>query len=250
MEPEYAQVSSDTDTILYEHLAGSAPGIFFLGGFNSSMQGLKAIALRKYCIEHSIAFTRFDYRGHGLSSGEFSAFSVEEWLQDACVVFDRVALSQNVLVGSSMGAWIATLLALRRQDRVSALCGIASALDFTQDLKSKHLSPAQCEELDRQGHTSLASCYDHETPYIISRQLIEGSKGHCLLGSDIDLQCPVHLIHGTHDTDIDWRTTPRFARAVTNATVTVTLIPGGDHRLSSTEQLATIIAAVARLRQH
>ena len=237
-------IQSGDNRCAFVHTPGLSPGVFFLGGFNSSMQGLKAMALEKHCRDNGIAFTRFDYSGHGRSSGAFVDGCISKWLADALVVFDAISHSPQIIVGSSMGAWIGTHLCLQRPSKVLALLGIASALDFTRDLLDVHLNVAQREEIDSVGVTSVASCYDDEAPYPITRRLIEDGEQHCLLDNEIALDLPVHLLHGTSDRDISWQTSVRFACALRSRQTKLTLIKGGDHRLSADTHLTTIVDAL------
>lgn len=224
----------------YVHSPGSSPGIFFLGGFNSSMQGLKAIEVEDYCREKGFGSTRFDYSGHGQSSGEFADGCVGDWLADALAVFDKIAETPQILIGSSMGAWIGTLLALQRPEKICGFVGIASALDFTRDLVTKHLDDRQRSELRMRGRTHLPSCYDDGTAYTITQKLIEDGNAHLLLDKKISFAAPVHLLHGMDDSDIRWQTSVRFALLLDSQQVELTLIGGGDHRLSSQRYLKTL----------
>ena len=228
----------------YVHLPGSSPGIFFLGGFNSSMQGLKAIEVEDYCREKGIGSTRFDYSGHGQSSGEFADGCVGDWLADALAVFDEIAEPPQILIGSSMGAWIGALLALQRPEKIRGFVGIASALDFTRDLVDNHLDDRQRSELRSRGRTQLPSCYDDGTAYTITQKLIEEGNSHLLLDKKISIAAPVHLLHGMSDSDIPWQTSVRFALLLESRQVELTLIGGGDHRLSSRQHLAILRRSV------
>ncbi len=208
------------------------------------MRGLKAIALEDYCQKRGIGSTRFDYSGHGQSSGRFADGCIGDWLADALSVFDNIAESPQILIGSSMGAWIAALLALRRPEKVSGFIGIASALDFTSELVRHHLDDRQRHELRSHGKTSVPSCYDDETPYTITQKLIEEGKAHLLLGERISIGAPVHLLHGMGDSDVPWRTSVRFALQLQCKQVELTLIRDGDHRLSSRQHLEILCRAV------
>ena len=234
--------------LAYVHSPGSAPGVFFLGGFKSSMQGLKAIALETYCRQHGIGFTRFDYSGHGQSSGEFASGCISDWLSMPVPYLTILPRRRQLVVGSSMGAWIATLLVLQRPAQAVGVIALASALDFTRDLTAVHMNDEQRMQLRANGVTYLPSCYDDETPYPITQKLIDDGEQHCLLNQPIPLEIPVHLIHGLNDQDINWRTSLRFAEQLARGSAELTLIKNGDHRLSSPEHLALIGNAVAKMR--
>ncbi len=202
------------------------------------------MAVERYCQEKAISFTRFDYSGHGQSSGEFADGCISDWLADALTVFDQVTGGPQILVGSSMGAWIGTLLALRRAARTRGFIGVASALDFTRRLALDHLNKQQRKELQAQGETRLLSCYDNETPYIITQKLIDDGNRHLLLNRPIPLMVPVHLLHGMNDRDISWKTSVYFARWLQHSPATLTLIRQGDHRLSSPQHLTVLYQAI------
>ena len=234
----------------YVHLTGKTPGVFFLGGFKSNMQGLKALAVEKYCRHNGITFTRFDYSGHGQSSGEFVEGTISHWLEDALTIFNTLDLRQQIIVGSSMGAWIGTHLCLSRQEQTIGMLGLASALDFTRTLASQHLNATQTIELQRDGLTQIPSCHDNQEPYPITQRLIDDGEQYCLLDDPIPIDIPVRLVHGLQDRDIDWQTSLKFAEYLHSHEVDITLIKDGDHRLSSDPHLEIIIQTLDRLYQY
>ncbi|KZX60608.1 alpha/beta hydrolase [Halioglobus sp. HI00S01] len=232
---------SDDATIAYEHVPGAGPGIVFLSGFNSNMQGDKALYLDQWCREQGRQFTRFDYFGHGSSSGDFAEGTLGRWIEDAIHVFDEVTDGPQLLVGSSMGGWIMLHVALARSERVRALVGIAAAPDFTRGLAEHGLSPEQKLQLELSGLCFIDNCYDDGEPYPISQQLLEEGAGHCLLGGeDIAIPQPVRLLHGQCDGDIPWRTSLKLAEKLTSTDVEVHLVKDGDHRLSRPGDLARL----------
>ena len=212
------------------------PGVIFLGGFNSDMTGSKATALESFCRGRGQGFLRFDYSGHGGSGGSFSDGSIGQWKDDALTVFDSLTEGGQILVGSSMGGWIMLLVALARPDRVKALIGIAAAPDFTEDLIWDSLSIAERDRLMRDGRLEQPSKYS-ETPYVITRKLIEDGRDHLLLRSTIAIDTPVRLLHGIGDHDVPYQTSGRLAERLRSADVTLTLIKDGDHRLSRPQDL-------------
>jgi pimeloyl-ACP methyl ester carboxylesterase len=211
----------------------------FLGGFRSDMTGAKALFLEKYCRQRGCAFLRFDYFGHGASSGDFAAGTIGRWRHDAIAVIDSLTEGPQILVGSSMGGWIMLLAALARRQRVAALVGIAAAPDFTADLLPARLGAKQRRELDEKGAVVLPSDFD-QAGYLYTRTLIEDGCRHLLLRAPIDLPMPVRLLHGLVDASVPWQTSLRLAERLTSSNVTVTLVKDGDHRLSTEADLARL----------
>lgn len=230
-------------TIAYRKTAGRNPGIVFLAGFQSDMTGNKAVALESHCRSCGQAFLRFDYGGHGASSGKFEDGSVARWAEDARAALDELTQGPQVLVGSSMGGWIALLLATWRPERVRAVVGVAAAPDFTERLIYDPMPPEEQQALMRDGRM----VYPDEAggaPYVVTRRLIEESRKHLLLTGPIDVACPVRLIHGMKDADVPWRWAPDIAERLAGSDVRVTLVKEGDHRLSRPEDLALLIKTV------
>ena len=212
-------------------------------GFRSDMNGIKATALAGHCRSRDHAFLRFDYFGHGASSGDFRAGTIGRWLEDALEVIDRLTEGPQILVGSSMGGWIALLAALARPGRVKALIGIAPAPDFTEDLIWARLSEAQRRELLERGELAAASAYEAD-PIPITLRLVEEGRRHLLLRGPIRLSCPVRLLHGMEDPDVPYQTSLRLVERLTGTEAVVELIEDGDHRLSRPQDLARLFTAV------
>ncbi len=216
----------------------STPGVLFCGGFKSTMEGSKALALERFCQQRGVAFTRFDYSGHGSSDGEFIEGNIDRWLSDTLSVFDQLDNARKtVLVGSSMGAWIATLAALKRSAQTAGLITIAAAPDFTERLLQSRLSDDQKTLLQRGQTLLMPSEYDDGSPYPISGQLIENSRAHCLLDGPVAVEVPVRLLHGTADTDVPYDLSVALMSAITSSDAQLTLVKDGDHRLSSPQHL-------------
>ena len=215
------------------------PGVIFLGGFKSDMTGTKAVWLENWCRTRGRAFIRFDYRGHGASSGRFEDGCIGDWADDAAEVLRRVATVPQILVGSSMGGWIALLLASRFPDRVAALVGIAAAPDFTEDGLPNRLTAEQRAEIEQTGQVALRSAYSDE-PYVYTRRLIADGRNHLVLRSPLALHCPVHLLHGTADPDVPTSVAHRLFDHLTAPQARLTLIKDGDHRLSDRHSLTLL----------
>jgi pimeloyl-ACP methyl ester carboxylesterase len=233
----------DGQRVAYHRLEGRGPGVVFLGGFMSDMTGTKALALEAHCRAQGRAFVRFDYLGHGASTGRFEDGTIGRWSDDALAVLDALTAGPQVLVGSSMGGWIMLLAALARPARVAGLVGIAAAPDFTEDLMWAAWDEATRARLMREGRIALPSLYG-DAPCVITRDLIEDGRRHLLLRAPIPLRCPVRLLQGMADPDVPWQTALRLAEHLESNDVTVTLIKDGDHRLARDEDLAQLVVAV------
>lgn len=236
----------DGRRLAYEHVPGREPGVLFCGGFASDMTGTKASALEAHAEASGRAYTRFDYTGHGASSGRFEDGTIGAWIEDAIAIVDSVTEGALIVVGSSMGGWIMLHLALARPQRVRALVGIAAAPDFTAEILLPEASLEQRRQLEERGHWMQPSAYGGE-PYPITARLLEDGGRRLLLGGPIPIRCPVHLLHGQRDPDVPWRTALRLAERLESEDVTIELIKAGDHRLSSEQDLARITAAIERL---
>lgn len=234
---------SDETSIAYHATAGNTPGVIFLGGFMSDMTGTKATALETHCRSVGRAFVRFDYSGHGASSGKFEQGTIGRWRAEAIAILDEVAAGPQILVGSSMGGWIALLVALARPERVAGLVTVAAAPDFTRDLMRPGFSAEERRLLDARGYIEQPSDYG-DAPYIITRDLLVEAENHLLLDRPVPLDCPVRLIHGENDQDVPWQTSLRLLERLTSQDVTLTLVKGGDHRLSAPADIDRLCAAV------
>jgi pimeloyl-ACP methyl ester carboxylesterase len=223
------------------------PGVIFLGGFGSNMTGSKATTLEAAAIASGRPFVRFDYRGHGASEGAFAACVLSDWLCDTLAAFDQLTVGPQIVVGSSMGGWLALLLALARPERVKALVGIAAAPDFTRRLSQEELTPAQREALARDGVLYRPSDYGEPMP--ITSALIADGASHLLLDNSIDFAGPVRLLHGQADPDVPWRTSLAIAERLSSRDVRVILIKDGDHRLSRAQDLSLLIRTIDELAE-
>ncbi len=216
-------------------LDGRDPTIVFLPGFRSDMTGDKATALAAFCAESGLGMLRFDYSGHGASSGDFLDGTIGAWLDDALAAIDALTSGPLVLVGSSMGGWIALLAAMSRPERVAALVGVAAAPDFTQRLMWDAMTPSQRTTLERDGVLHVPSQYGEPTP--ITLKLIRDGASHLVLTAPIPIHCPMRLLHGQSDPDVPWELALRIAERVETSDVRVILVKDGDHRLSRAADL-------------
>jgi pimeloyl-ACP methyl ester carboxylesterase len=224
---------------------GASPTVLFLPGFRSDMNGDKATALAAFCAGRGQAMVRFDYSGHGSSGGRFGDGTIDHWTSDALAVIDRQTDGPLVLVGSSMGGWIALLAVLARPHRVAALVGIAAAPDFTEALMWQAMTFAERATLMRDGILDVPSEYGG--PYPITRALIEDGRTHLVLDAPIGIDCPVRLLHGQQDPDVPWEMSMRIAERLTSQDVQVLLVKDGDHRLSRPRDLALLTRTLAPL---
>lgn len=229
----------------YHKTEGKGPTVVFLGGFASDMTGSKAVALEGWAQEHGRAFLRFDYQGHGQSSGAFEDGCIGTWRDDALAAIDRLTEGPLVLVGSSMGGWIMLLVALARPERVAGLVGIAAAPDFTEDLMWAQLTAAQKRAIQDDGVWKMPSEYGDPLP--ITRKLIEDGRQHLLLRDRIAFEGPVRLLQGTADDDVPWQWALKLQDALASDDVEATLVKGGDHRLSEPRDLDRLFATLNRL---
>jgi pimeloyl-ACP methyl ester carboxylesterase len=226
-------------------LPGSGPTVVFLPGFNSDMAGSKATELAAFCERRGQAMLRLDYSGHGESGGAFVDGTIGRWRDDALAVIDATTEGPLLLVGSSMGGWIALLVALALPSRVTGLVGIAAAPDFTEKLMWQAMSPAEQETLRREGQLAVPSQYGD--PYVITLGLIEDGRRHLLLEGPIPLNVPVRLLQGQRDDDVPWELALTLARQIDGSDVQVTLVKDGDHRLARPADLALLCGSVAAL---
>jgi pimeloyl-ACP methyl ester carboxylesterase len=233
---------------------GKGPGLFWLGGFKSDMKGTKAEALDSWAANHDRACTRFDYSGHGESDGDFSKGTIGRWLEESVGVFNQCCRGPQIVVGSSMGGWMALLLA-RELNRlaqngtppaanIAAMVLIAPAPDFTEALMWKRFTPEIKKQIEDTGSWSRPSEYSQE-PYLITRGLIEDGRKHLVLGGLIETGCPVRILQGVKDEDVPWQHAAELVSRLAREDVVLTLIKDGDHRLSRPEDIERLIAAIS-----
>lgn len=248
-DPEF--LLADGDRIALRHRNGKSPGVVWLGGFRSDMLGTKAETLDAWAREHGHAFIRHDYSGHGESGGAFADGTISRWLSQSLAVFRQRTVGPQILVGSSMGAWIALRMAqeLRKAGEGARLAGLlllAPAPDFTTELMEPLLTDAQRSELEEKGYFEEPSEYSPE-PNIYTRALFEDGRANRVMEGRIDTHCPVHILQGMEDPDVPYSHALRLVEHLPADDVTVSLIRDGDHRLSRPQDLKMMVAALEGL---
>lgn len=246
--PAYLEVEGRR--IAYRRRDGKAPGVMWLGGYRSDMQGTKARALDAWADERGRAFTRYDYSGHGESGGRFEEGTISRWVAESLAVREAVASEPQILVGSSMGAWIALrMIAELRAKGARSVAGallLAPAPDFTSELVEPRLTRAQKRSLVTKGYFQVRSPYGPD-PYVYTRALIEDGRENRVMVGPIDTHCAVHIIQGMRDPDVPYTHALRLAECLPADDVTVSLLPDGDHRLSRPDDIALILRALDEL---
>lgn len=234
--------------IALRHQQGRNPGVVWLGGYKSDMLGTKAEWLAEYCSDKGIAFLRHDYSGHGESGGAFADGTISSWLAQSLAVFRQFSTGPQILVGSSMGGWIALrmieeLHKAGEGGRIAGLVLIAPAPDFTMELIEPELTEKEEADLATKGYFEEPSEYGPE-PYIYTRALIEDGRENRVMGRPIDTHCPVHILQGLKDPDVPTGHALKLASLLPADDVTVALIPDGDHRLSRPQDLDMLGRAI------
>jgi alpha-beta hydrolase superfamily lysophospholipase len=235
--------------LAYRRIAGRGPEVVWLGGFRSDMLATKAGHLADWALSNGRAFTRFDYSGHGESGGRFEDGTIGRWLEETLAVIDHVVQGRPLLVGSSMGGWVALLAARRLAETGRAPAGlvlIAPAVDFTERLMWAAFPDDVRREIMEAGSWMRPSDYSPD-PYPITRALIEDGRRHLLLDKALGLGCPVHILQGMADPDVPWQHAMALVEHLASDDVTVTLVKDGDHRLSRPQDLAKLVEAVETL---
>lgn len=230
-------------SIAYVRTPGQGPGVVFLGGFMSDMTGTKAQFLQDWAQMQGRAFLRFDYSGHGQSSGAFEDGCIGDWAEDALAVINALTEGPQVLVGSSMGGWISLLVAKAIPERIAGMVGIAPAPDFTEDSMWSGFDEAQRAALMRDGQITVPSDYSPDG-YPITRRLIEDGRRHLVLRAPLSLPFPLRILQGTADTDVPPSVALRLMDHADCPDLRLTLVKGADHRFSTPDCLAMIAASV------
>jgi len=229
--------------LAYFMVEGSAPTVLFLGGMMSDMRGAKAVFLEGVCGRKGRAFIRFDYSGHGASGGSFKEGTISSWLKDVLAVIDNLITGPIVLVGSSLGGWLALLAALKRPEHVKGLVCLAPAADFTEQLLRPYLTPAQLADMEQTGEVHIPSEYGDD-PYIFTKALFDDGKNHLILDGPIKLDIPVRLLHGGKDNDVPSWISDKIIERLVCPDARLVFMEDADHRLSAPAELSQIEALV------
>lgn len=241
---EYFTTTEDR-RIAYRKTDGAGPGIVFLGGFKSDMEGSKAQAMEAWAVAQGRAFLRFDYSGHGVSDGAFTDGAIGDWYEDARDLILAVTDGPQILVGSSMGGWISLLLCREHPERVAGLVTIAAAPDFTEDGYWASFDQPTRRKLEEEGQLEIPS--DYGAPYVITSRLISEGRTRLVLRSPLDLPFPVRFLQGTADEAVSVEVANRLLAHVTGGDIRLTLVKGADHRFSTPACLALIEAAIGEV---
>ncbi len=235
----------DGESLAWRRVPGAGPTVVWLGGFRSDMSGTKAEALADWAASRGHSFLRFDYFGHGESSGAFEAGTISRWRADALAAIEALTEGAVILVGSSMGGWISCLLAMAHPDRVAALLLIAPAPDFTEKLMAPEMTEADRQQMAETGVWLRPS--DYGDPYPIARQLLEDGATWSILPGPVAIDCPVRILQGGADPDVPWQHALALAQVITGDDVVFSLIKDGDHRLSRPQDIERLLATLEEL---
>ena len=238
---------TDGETLAYRARPGRGPPVVWLGGFRSDMTGTKAQALDDWAARRDQAFVRFDYFGHGASSGAFEQGTISRWREDALAVIDRLTEEPAVLVGSSMGGWLACLAAAVRQERVAAMVLIAPAPDFTEALIKPALPPEAIKALAEHGVWTVSPEFGGGDTYRLTRGLMEDGARWPVLPGPVPIGCPVRILQGGQDASVPWPHALELAQAIESQDVVFTLIKDGDHRLSRPQDIERLLTTLDEL---
>jgi pimeloyl-ACP methyl ester carboxylesterase len=241
-------LEQDGERIAWRRIAGAGPTVVWLGGFRSDMTGTKAQALADAAAAGGWSFLRFDYSAHGASSGDWLDATIGRWKADALAVIDALSEGPLVLVGSSMGGWMACLAAMARPERMHALVLIAPAPDFTERLMRPNLSPEARRALESDGVWMQPDDFDG-VGYAITRRFLDEGRDHLILGDRVPIACPVRILQGQRDDAVPWEHALSLANALVSEDVLFTLKKAGDHRLSAFDDIARLVATVEEARR-
>ena len=250
-EPHYLTMQNGDKLAYHSHLqdkvSASEPGVIFLCGHGSDMNGTKALTLQHMAETEGFGFTRFDYFGHGASDGDFLEGTISRWTDDCLAILDAATTGPQILVGSSLGGWVMLTAALARPSRIAGLIGIAAAPDFTETLIWNELDKSQQQEMKRTGKIALPNPYaDEDVVYPYS--LITDGRNNLVMNAPVNLTMPVCLFHGIQDNEVPWRTAISLSETLVSEAITLHLDKSAGHRFSSPEQLAAICQAVRVMR--
>ena len=240
-------INGPNGRLAYRRREGQGPNLMWLGGFRSDMLGTKASFLDEWAARNGRSFTRFDYSGHGESDGVFEEGSIGEWAADAIAIWDALARGPQILIGSSMGAWITSLLAKARPANIAGVIFIAPAPDFTEELMWPAFTDAECKALMTDGRLERPSEYDE--PEVITRKLIEDGRNQLVLTEPVPITCTVKILQGMRDEAVPYAHALKFAERLQSDDVELIVTKNGDHRLSTPadlERLASVLEEMPR----
>lgn len=247
MKPQFFTASSGRQ-IAYSRTLGEGPGVLFCCGYRSDMGSTKATAIAEWCAARNVTFTRFDYHGHSKSEGDFKEFTIGGAMQDTLDVIDEITKGPQIIIGSSMGAWVALHAAKERKSAIRAFIGVAPAPDFTERLMYPRMSPEQRREIEDEGviwaHSEMT-----DSDYPITWNFITEARNHLMLDDVIGLDIPVQLFHGQMDDSVPWEHSLLLMKQLTGDEVNATFIKDGDHRLNRPADLQLMLDALGRMLQ-
>ena len=244
-QADYLEIGGG-EQLAYRRLKGSGTGVTFLCGHGSDMDGTKALEVEAWARETGRSCLRFDYRGHGLSSGDFLDGNISSWTSDCIAALDALAEGPQILVGSSLGGWLMLNVALARPERIAGLIGIAAAPDFTEDLLWAEFTDEQRARIETDGVIALPNPYSDE-PVKYPWHLITDGRDNLRLRGGLEITCPVHLLHGMQDEEVPWQTATSTAQCLASTDVELSLVKGAGHRFSEPDQLALLRGALDRM---
>lgn len=230
---------------IYDYSSNNSTNLIWLGGLNSDMYGTKARAISNYAKSNNYNLCRFDYSGHGLSSGNFEDFTISDWLNDSISILDNICIGKQVFIGSSMGGWISLLLALERKKRVSGIVLLAPAVDMTEILMWKNFNSNEKKLIEEKGYLEVFS--DNYPPYKITKKLIEDGRKHLLMKGKISIECPINIIHGINDVSVPWDLSNKLMKKITSKSITKNFIKDADHSLSRASDLNCIFFSIEQI---
>lgn len=237
----------DGERVAYHASSGRSPGVIYLNGFMSDMQGTKALAVEEFCQKKGQSFIRFDYLGHGASSGDFKQGTISRWAEDALAVLDELTVGPQILVGSSMGGWLMFLVALKRPEKVKGLVGIATGADFTEDLIMANMPDHLQENLNNMGYFETTFGEIEPFTYTITQKLLEDGKLHLLLRNPIPYEGSVHLLHGMKDKEVPWQNSIRIADLLKTDDVTLSFVKNAGHRFAEPEEINLLLTSIDQM---
>ena len=235
----------NNNTLVYSCISGKGPGVIYLHGLMSTMDSRKALFLEQYCLNNNKSFVRFDYSGHGKSSGNFKDCNIKIWLDNVINVLDKLVTGPQILIGASLGGWLMCLAALERPNRIVGLLGIAASIDFTESLMWQKFSREIRKQLETTGVYYVTSNYAE--PYPITMQLINDARNYLLMNNKINIKCQVELMHGINDVLVPWQHSIQIAERLVSDNVRITFNKGSDHRFSNKDDLEILVTSLERL---